>query len=165
VGGIPLLGLVIAVMLMLLAVSIIPNVPGPLLIWLVGSIYAISDGFDRITLLALLIMSIFTLIGSTSDIWLLYFGVQNRGGSCWGILGSIVGGILGTFFIPIPLFGSLIGALIGALAVELMRSRELYAAMRAGRGVVESYIYGVIVEFCMSLCIIVTFVASAWITA
>jgi len=110
-------------------------------------------------------MTILMVIGSTADIWLRLLGMQKRGGSCWAALGSLMGGLLATFLIPIPILGTLIGAIVGALLVEFMRMGEVEVAMQAGRSVIESYLIGIVVEFTISLGIVLTFLASIYFTA
>ena len=69
-------------------------------------------------------------------------GARKAGGGrrgAWGALGGgIVGAILGTFFIPVPLFGSLIGAGIGAFAaasfLEHDGGQDMATSLRIGRG-------------------------------
>jgi uncharacterized protein YqgC (DUF456 family) len=129
----------------------------------VGLVVAISEGFERITVLAVILMTIFMILGSTTDLWLRALGMRSRGGSCWGTLGSLVGGLLGTMVMPIV--GTLIGAVIGALVVEFMRLGEINQAMEAGKSVIEMFILGMIVEFSLSVMIIGVFVVSIWMTA
>lgn len=42
------------------------------------------------------------------------YGGASKKGAWFSLLGSIVGAFLGTFLVPIPLFGSLIGSMMGA---------------------------------------------------
>lgn len=160
-----LMFLVLVLMVMLLVVSIIPNMPGPALLWLVGTIYAISEQFERVTIWAVVVMTVFMAIGSTSDLWMRLLGMRNRGSSCWAVLGSVFGGLLGTFLIPIPILGTLIGAVAGALIIELLHAREIQTAVVAGRSVIESYVLGVALELLMGTAIILTFLASVWLTS
>lgn len=69
-------------------------------------------------------------------------GAKRAGASGWGtlgaILGAFVGGVLATFFIPIPVIGSLMGACLGAAAgaasFELGTGRRAEEAYRSGVG-------------------------------
>ncbi len=69
-------------------------------------------------------------------------GAKKAGASGWGsfgaLLGALIGGIAATFFIPIPIVGSLIGACGGAAAgawiFELGVGREHHQAVRSGIG-------------------------------
>jgi uncharacterized protein YqgC (DUF456 family) len=110
-------------------------------------------------------MTILMVVGSTTDIWLRALGMQRRGGSCWAALGSVIGGILGTGLIPIPIVGTLVGAVAGALLVEFMRMGEVKVAMDAGRSVVESYLLGMVIEFVISIMIVANFLISVWLTS
>jgi hypothetical protein len=159
--------IVLAVLSMVIAilVSLIPNIPGPAIVWAIGLIFAALNDFERVPIPAIVVMSLFMAIGSTTEFWLRYLGMRTRGGSCWAALGSIFGGILGTFLIPIPILGTLIGAVLGALIIELLRVREAQKALEAGRSVIETYLISIVVEFCMCCCILTTFLISLWWTA
>jgi hypothetical protein len=154
-----------ASMIVFLLVSLVPFVPGPAILWAIAVVFAILNDFERLPIPALVVMSILMLIGSTADIWLRMLGMQRRGGSCWAAVGSLIGGLLATFLIPVPILGTLIGAIAGALLVEFMRMGELSFAMQAGRSVIESYLVGIVVEFTISLVIVATFFISIYITA
>ena len=157
--------IVIILMLLSLCVSIIPFIPGPALLWGIAMVFAFLNDFDRVTVPAIVIMTILMLIGSTNEIWLRYLGMRSRGGSCWGTVGSIIGGILGTGLIPIPILGTLIGAIFGALLVEFMRIGEIHHAMQAGRSVLEMYLVSMVVEFSIGLGIFAVFAISLYLTA
>lgn len=72
------------------------------------------------------------------------WGVQRRGGSGWAgwaaLVGGILGLILGSFFIPIPVIGSLLGMLIlsfgSAFAVERYRLKHSGQAAHIAWGAV-----------------------------
>lgn len=152
-------------MVLAIMIAIIPSIPGPAMVWAIAMVFAGLNDFQRTPLPAVIIMSGFMLIGSTTEIWLRYLGMKTRGGSCWATLGSIVGGLAGTFLIPIPILGTLIGAILGALVVEFLRYQEANKAFQAGRSVLETYLISIVVEFCMSCCILSTFLISIWLTA
>jgi uncharacterized protein YqgC (DUF456 family) len=147
-----------------LVVSIVPFVPGPLLVWAIGLVFALLNDFERVTYLAFGIMTVIMIAGSTSDYWLQALGFRMKGGSCLTTLGSISGGILGTFFLPIPLFGTVVGMVLGALAVELMRVGDLRSALAAGRTSLELYLIGVAFELTASAAIVIVFALSLWAT-
>lgn len=135
--------------------SIIPYIPGPTLTWAIGIVYAVV--VQPLPVPALVVMTLLMAAGATSDFWLPLFGVRVRGLSCLGAVGSLIGGVVGTFLIPVPIFGTLIGSVAGAMLVEFGRLRELRQAMQAGSIVVKLYIIGAIVQFCFSLAIFLAF--------
>lgn len=145
-------------------VSIIPFVPGPLLVWAIGLVFGILNDFERVTYLAFGVMTVLMIAGSTSDYWLPALGFKMKGGSFLTTLGSVGGGIVGTFVVPVPLFGTVIGMVIGALGVELMRAGDWRRALNAGRTSFELYLIGVAFEVTVSLAIAAVFVASIWLT-
>ena len=100
--------------------------------------------------------------GTNSDlpmIWIYIFGIltvisavlnyvipakTNRkyGGTRWGSIGSVIGTIVGMFFIPIP-FGFLIGMFAGVFIGELLHdSSDKKKAFNSTKGALIGFIYG-----------------------
>jgi uncharacterized protein YqgC (DUF456 family) len=79
-------------------------------------------------------------------------------------LGSLIGGLVGTFVLPIPLIGTVAGMVIGALLFEFMRVGEMQQATRAGRIAFKTYLLGIVTEFASSVAIVLIFAASVWLT-
>ncbi len=155
-----LTALAIALMLIAMLASIIPFIPGPALVWAVGVVYAALTGFQRVTWAGVALMTVFMLLGVTSGWWMPALGMRAQGGSCLSILGALIGGLVGTFVIPIPIIGTLFGAVIGATLFEFARAGELRAALHSGGAAVMGYLLGLVVEFAMSALIFVVFVGS-----
>jgi uncharacterized protein YqgC (DUF456 family) len=160
-----LIGLTVLSMALCLLISLIPSIPGPAIIWAIGTLFAALSDFERVPWYVVVWMSVLMLIGSSSEWWLRYLGMSSRGGSCWGFLGSLIGGLLGTIFIPIPILGTLIGAIGGALVVEFVRLGQVDQALQSGRAVLETYLLTIVVEFICGGLILASFVASLWWTA
>lgn len=158
--------IIIALVLMVIGVflTLMPFLPGPILVWGVGFVTALLTGFDRVPLLAVVAMTGFMVVGSTSELWMQAFGLRMEGSSCLSTLGSILGGIIGTFAIPIPLIGTVAGMVIGALAFELMRQGQLDPALRAGKNAFKVYLLSTAAEFTASVAILLVFAASVWLT-
>ncbi len=159
-----LLALSVVLMGVGLIVAFIPLVPASLLLWLIGGITAYLEGFERVPVVSVVIMTMLMILGSTNEIWLPLLGIRAAGGSCWSSLGAFIGGILGTIFIPIIFVGTLVGYAIGALVFELARLRELRRAMQAGRSAFKTYFINYIVQLVISIAIFAVFVGSLWIT-
>lgn len=144
--------------------SIVPFLPGPLLVWAIGVIFAVIDGFDRTPYLTVALMTLVMVAGSTTEFWTPALGFKAEGGSCLATVGSILGGIIGTIFIPIPLLGTVIGMVLGALLFEFMRIGQLSEALNAGRLAFKLYIIGAALEMAASVLILAIFAASLWLT-
>jgi uncharacterized protein YqgC (DUF456 family) len=159
-----LLALSVILMGVGLIVSFIPLMPGTILLWLIAVISAYLEGFERIPIISVGIITILMILGATNELWMPLLGIRAPGGSCWSSLGAFIGGLLGTFFIPIPIIGTLVGYVLGALLFELARLRELRRAIHAGRSAFRTYFLNYVVQVVISLAIFAVFVVSLWIT-
>lgn len=143
-----------------LLLAFIPIMPGTMIVWIIGMVAAVLDQFQHITPTAAVIMTAIMLLGVSSDFWLPALGVKTGGMSCLAAVGSLIGGLLGTFFIPVPLAGTLIGTALGAGVVEWARLRRVQGALTAGRSAAKLFVIGYVVELATSIAIFVTFVVS-----
>ncbi len=152
--------LTIILMLVGFLLSLIPILPGSLIVWLIALIAGLIDGFQQISIGALILMTIIMAVSQLSDLWLPLFGVKTGGLSCAAALGSLVGGLIGTFLIPIPLLGTLIGTVAGALLVEYIQRGQMEPAMRAGEQAARLFAVGYAIRIFSSLAIVIVYVVS-----
>lgn len=152
-------------LLIAFVLSFIPIMPGTMLVWGVAIVTALLDGFTRITPLAAIVFTIIMIIGVTSDLWLPILGVKTSGLTCLGAVGSLVGGLVGTFLIPLPILGTLIGTVAGALIIEFIGFREARKALRAGQVALKLFIVGYILEIVTSAAIVIIVLVSIGATA
>lgn len=143
-----------------LVLAFIPLTPGPILVWGVALVFAVSEGFHRVTPFAMIIMSLLMLAGVTNDIWMPMFGVKTGGLTCLGAIGSFIGGLIGSFVIPVPVLGTLVGAMVGAAALELIRFREFQKGLQAGRSALKMFLLGYTINVVISISIFVTYLIS-----
>lgn len=154
--------LTFATLLMLVTVglSFIPILPGPLLPWAVGIVYGALTGWQRLTPAAAVVMTVLMLVGVTADWWRPLLGAKTTGMGCKTSLGSFVGGLIGTFLIPIPLVGTVIGLVAGALVVELAQFGDLRKAMQAGQSALKLFAIGYALNIAISIGIFVIYLIS-----
>lgn len=153
-----------SLMTVVLFISLIPFVPGPALLWGVSLAFGILDNFTRLPVLAFLLMTFLMVAGSTTDFWMPVLGMKARGATLGSTLATIVGAMAGTFFIPIPVLGTLAGAMTGALAVEFLYVGNTRRSMRAAGMALESYILSIFVEFVINVAMVGVFVVSLLVT-
>lgn len=110
--------------------TVVPLLPGILLIWLTILVYAILSGFAAVTPLGLAIHTLIALVTGTSDLWMSLLGARTGGASKRAILFGIAGAVIGTFVLP--LFGTIIGYALGILLGEYQKREDWEAALRAG---------------------------------
>jgi uncharacterized protein YqgC (DUF456 family) len=140
--------------------AFIPILPGALIVWAIGIVSAFADQFDRITPAAAVLMTVVMVFSISSDVWLPLLGVKTSGLSCLAAVGSLIGGLLGTFFIPIPIIGTLVGTVLGALAIEYVALRERSRALRAGQTALKLFLIGYILELVSVFAIFAVFMVS-----
>src|SRR5687768_11672586 len=78
-----------------LAGSVIPVLPGPMLIWLGALVWAWADGFTRVGWGTLTLLAVLALAAWGSDLFLTTVMSRRAGASWKAILGAIVGGLVG----------------------------------------------------------------------
>ncbi len=161
----PLIALSLVVMIFGVVASFIPVVPGTILVWGIAMIFAVLDGFVHITVPAVVVMTVLMLISLSHDIWLPLIGIKSSGLSCLGAVGLTVGGLIGTFAIPLPLVGSLLGAVAGALIVEFIKMRQLRGAVKAGTVAAKLFFIGYVIEVGSAIAVFVVYLYSVYSTA
>lgn len=159
-----LISLTLAMMVLILLISLIPVMPGPAMIWAVAMIFGAVEGFERLTVLAAILITVFMIVGSTTNIWMSYLGMRTQGASCWSVVGALVGGVVGTVLVPVPVCGTLIGAVVGALGFEMLKVGDIRLALTAGRSAAETFFWALVVEAIMAVFIFATFIGSLMLT-
>lgn len=143
-----------------LFLSVLPFLPGPLMLWGISLVYAILTNFQNVTVLSMVVITILMIVATSKDIWMPIIGMKTYGVSCSSAFGMMVGGLVGTFVIPIPILGTLFGAIGGAVLMELLNAGEMSRALRAGGVAFKAFILGMITEFGFNLLIVAVFFAS-----
>lgn len=143
---------IVGLMLVGLVGTIIPGIPGPILILAGAVIYAIVTGFTpidggRLGILAALMVATYVL-GNP----LLGLGAQSMRVGGWAVTGAILGCVVGFFFAPLGLG---LGPLVGAMAGELVHTRELRRSLTGGLGA----LYGLLFSGVWTLPLVLTMIA------
>ena len=147
-----------ALLIMLgLAGSFLPIIPGPLTSWfgLLSLQYTSKIdqdwGFLGWTLaIALVIMILDYII----PIW----GTKAFGGTKAGAIGSTIGLIVGLFFPP---FGIILGPFVGAFAGEVSKNPNRQVALKAAFGSFLGFLSGTVLKLIVSLVYMLSFVSTA----
>jgi uncharacterized protein YqgC (DUF456 family) len=113
----------------------LPIIPGLLIIWLASLFYAaVVIGFDQFSPWAFALITLIALVAGTANIWLAALGAKTTGASWRTLIVGFIGGIAGTFLIPIPIAGTIIGYAGGLVLSEYVRLGALRPAIRAAFG-------------------------------
>lgn len=151
-----------------LAGSVIPLLPGPVLIWLGALIWAWADGFTRYGWLTLTVLGLLALLAWGSDLFLTTVMSRRAGASWKSIIGAIVGGLAGAALLsPLPLLGTILGAILGAMAgmwmVEYWAKGNTRAATAAVQAYVASMVFAAILEMAIALVMVSIFALQAFL--
>ena len=141
-----------------LAGSFLPIIPGPLTSWLglLSLHYTTKVEQDWYFLGWTLVIA---LIIMTLDYVIPLLGTKALGGTKAGIIGSTIGLILGLLFMP---FGIIFGPFIGAFAGELSQNSDRKKALRAAFGSFIGFLTGVMIKFVVSFVYLLFFASTAW---
>jgi uncharacterized protein len=137
--------------------AFLPILPGPILLWAIALVYGLLTSWAQLTIPGMVAISVLMIAGMTSDYWLPLLGVKSQGASCNAIVGTILGGLIGTFAIPIPILGTLLGSMAGALVLELLRVGELKKAMFAANFAMKTFLIGMAMEIVVNALILLIF--------
>jgi uncharacterized protein YqgC (DUF456 family) len=127
---------------------ILPALPGLPLVYGGMLLAAWTDGFERISVLTLVVLGILTLLSLLIDFIATAMGAKRVGASRWAVAGAAIGTIAGLFF---GFVGVFIAPFIGAVVGELLYRRKMSGgdlgdAAKIGLGTWLGIIFGVVVK-------------------
>ena len=130
---------------------VLPFLPGPLIAY--GALFTLyllgRPGCPSLTLVIL--TGLGTVLVTILDIALPGVGAARFKSSRLGSWGSVVGSVVGVFFLP---FGLLLGPFLGALAGEFLSGKRLRPALWGALGALIGFFTGVV--FKLEWCVILT---------
>lgn len=158
----------IFVMLIGLIFTVVPPLPGTLLIWAGAIFYGWVLGWEKLGWLTFSLLTLLMIAGIGLDIVAGHFGAR-AGGASW--LGVIVGAILGLILglvaslIGTPILGclaGLVGTILGILLVEWRRNREWRVAIGATKGYMAGALLGVMARVTSGIFMLAIFLARVY---
>ena len=150
--------LTLGLMLVGLAGTVVPLVPGTILI-LCGAVLN-HFALHSIGWQTLVVLTGMMIVAQALDLVSGSLGAKWFGATRWGAIGGILGAIVGLFF---GLIGIFVGPLLGALIGELLGGKGLLPAGRSSWGTVLGTTAGIIGKFAIGLLMIVWFLIAAFV--
>ncbi len=139
--------------------SVLPALPGGVLILAGAVVHAMATGFDPIGPGRLAILALMMAVAYGLDYAAGALGVRRFGGSGWAVAGAVVGALVGLFF---GLPGLLLGPLVGSLGAEYVYTRQLDASARAAFGTVIGLLVGAVAKVGLALAMVALFSFWVW---
>jgi uncharacterized protein YqgC (DUF456 family) len=137
--------------------SLVPVLPGPVLVFAGMVLASWADGFERVGPWVLIVLALLTIAVYVVDFLAGAYGVERAGASRRATVGAVLGTIVGLFF-GIP--GLLLGPFIGAVLGELSLRREIVEAGRAGAGAWLGIFLGAVAKMALIFTMLGLFLAA-----
>lgn len=142
-----------------LAGTLLPFLPGIPLMLIGMLIAAWADDFTRIGWVTLVILALLAAFSFVIELVAASLGARRMGASREAVAGAALGTALG-FFLGLP--GLILGPFIGALAGELLARRDPARAVKVGIGAWLGFIVGTIAKLAVAFMMLGVFLA-AWL--
>lgn len=154
-------GWILAVLLIVigLAGTVLPALPGVPIILLGLLLMAWMDGFIAVSITTMLWLSVLAVLSVVIDFVATAEGARRFGAGRLAILGATVGLLVGLFF---GLPGILFGPFLGAVAGHLLGKANLDDSMRAGVGASIGVVIGTAAKVVIGAVMLVWFALAWW---
>jgi uncharacterized protein YqgC (DUF456 family) len=132
--------------------TVLPVIPGTVVIFVTALVYAFADGFQAFGWPTLVILGLLALVGTTADIWASSMGAKIGGASGWSVVVGLLGGLVG--FVVFTLPGAILGAILGVLLTEIIRVKDWRKALKAGSGWLVGWVVATVFQLGMGLAMV-----------
>lgn len=140
--------------------AVVPLVPGPMLILASGIVHVLLRPQTGVTWWCVALMALLTLVAFGLDFASGAVGARWFGGSRWGMVGVVLGGIVGLFF---ALPGIIIGPLVGGFVFEMLFAKKAMGhAVKSTWGTVLGTGMGLVLRLLVSLAMVASFFLDAF---
>lgn len=149
----------IALMAVGLLGTVLPVVPGAIIILVAAVLHQIMLGSEKsLGWWNIGALGVLTLLSYALEFAGGYFGAKRFGATKWGAFGAMLGAIVGLFF-SVP--GLIAGPIVGAIAGELVAGKRLVSAGRAGWGTLLGNLAGMVGKLTIGLVMVGWFLVTA----
>ncbi|MBN1219469.1 MAG: DUF456 domain-containing protein [Anaerolineae bacterium] len=156
------------VMMIGLIFTVLPPIPGTLVIWAAAIFYGLVMGWENLGWWIFGILTFLMIVGLVVDVVAGHFGAKLGGASCLAIfIGAVLGLILGIVasLIGTPILGcfaGLVGMVLGVLWIEWKRKGDWDRALRATKGYVAGTAAGVMARFTSGILMLAIFLVKIY---
>ncbi|HVF35755.1 MAG TPA: DUF456 domain-containing protein [Candidatus Saccharimonadia bacterium] len=138
-----------------LAGTILPALPGVPLVFAGMLLAAWAGGFERISAWTVVLLGVLTALAMAADFLATLLGARGFGASRWALVGAGLGAVVGLFF---GIVGLIVGPMAGAVAGEMLAGSGLRQASKAGAGAAIGFVLGTLAKIALSFAMLGIFV-------
>jgi len=135
-------------------------IPGLTIIWISALVYALAVGFDTITIIAFVIMTILMVFGNLVDQLVMGSRARKSGAAWLSIAMSMVSAFL--FSIIFSPIGGLLAALLVLMAFEFYRIRDLKKAANTSKEMAIGCVSALALRFLIGMIMIGVWFGWVW---
>jgi uncharacterized protein YqgC (DUF456 family) len=150
-----------AVMLVGLALTLLPILPGFWIMWIAALVYGLVTGFDTAGIVIMVIITLLTVVGGFMDNLMMGANARISGASWLSIGIALAGAILGSILLP-PL-GGLAFALLGIFLVEFLRIKDWRQALTSTKSMAVGLGWAILARFGFGLLVLIAWLI--WVFA
>jgi uncharacterized protein len=153
----------VTIVMMAVGQLVIPILPGLVIIWLAALGYGLVAGFGVLGWVMFALITLFMIGGSIIDNVLMGTTAHKQGAPWWAVLLAMLGAIIGSFLIPIPIVGGILSALLVLFGIEWLRRRDWRKALASMQGMLLGWGWAFIIRFIIGLIMIGLWLIWAWV--
>ena len=143
-----------------LAGTVLPLLPGTLLVWGGVLLGAWIDDFARVSVGAVVFISVIAILAWALDFVAGLMGATRVGASKWALVGAAVGTVVGIFM---GLVGVLFMPLVGAAVGEYWSQRNQQRAAKVALATWLGLMVGIVAKVVLSFVMVGIFLGALWI--
>jgi hypothetical protein len=151
--------LVVVLVVVGIAGTVLPALPGVTLVFAGLLLAAWVDGFEKVGWLPLVVLGLLTALSFVVDFAATALGAKRVGATRLAVVGAFVGTVAG-FFLGLP--GLILGPFVGATVGELISNRDLGRAGKVGLGTWVGMVFGTAAKLALAFSMLGIF-AAAWL--
>ena len=129
----------------LIAMLVIPVLPGQFIIWLLAMIYGFLMGWDSLGGWIVFLLTLLMVLAAVADAVAGWWGAKRGGAGTKAIIVGLVAGFIGLIFLNA--LGALAGILAGIVLVEYSARKEWKPSFRAAGGYLLGLLVSLVVRF------------------
>lgn len=131
-----------------LAGTILPALPGVPVVFAGMLLAAWAGDFARISVATVVVLGVLTALALVADFLATLLGAKGFGASRWALVGAALGAVAGLFA---GVVGLIVGPMLGALAGEMIAGSGFRRALKAGTGAAVGFVLGTLAKIALSI--------------